>query len=237
MSLRRTFASCSLAWLSAAAPSWAQDCVKHVPAMNHYDFQMLARQSVLQPLAQQARNGQILDQTFYEYHFHQVQGADGKSHLMLHPLGQALAQRLVRRHEGHGFVEFFLQKADIVYNVKTREQFAEFVASANAGYLKAVVEYVQAAHPSVAFTVRVIDAPPIGMAGVEAGKAYAEVMATPRGIIPLELRQGLGNFINAAGGGQPSVGGASLGGPLPPDPAAGGGAGLGVAAAAGAGGP
>lgn len=150
--------------------------------------------SVRRPLAQQARNGYILDMTLWNFHFQ-----EGKAEL--HSSGQYFLDRLARRPPGQP-VEIFLQTTrDLSYHPSLKGKFQVYRQGLDAQRIKAVAEYLAEVHPGLAYTLYLHDPAPAGMAGIEAARAVREHREAARGVLPPELLQALGTYIRPGGTG------------------------------------
>ena len=199
-------ASSYLAWLSVLAQAQCQDQHWHPPGF--YDFQVAARSAVFGPFIIQANNGQVLDQTLWNHHY--LEGTDD-----LHSSGFYVLDRLARRNNGE-MLELHLQTArDLEYNRKNADKYQKFREGLDFKRVQAIVDYMRGNHPNITFTVRVIDPAPVGMSGIEAGKALIEVNNTAKGVLPPELTQGLGNYLRSLTG---NGGGGDASAPPPPSP-------------------
>ena len=159
-----------------------------------YDFQVMARSAVFGPFLQQARNGHVLDQALWNYHY-----AEGNDELLSN--GHYLLDRLARRAQG-GMLELQLQTArDLAYRRENKLKYQKVRSELDYKRVQAIVDYMQAFHPDITFTVRVIDPAPVGMNGLEAVRAFREVNNSAKGVLPRELLGGLGNYLRTDGAG------------------------------------
>lgn len=187
---KATFATCLATGLLSAAgcyesyddlvdPCWPQR------------YTAIAREEVNAPLATQANNGMVLDQTVWNYHFRT--GTDE-----LTPGGLALLDRLARRRPAP-VSEVFMQTAhDVTYGGKPAE-FAKERADVDGSRVKAVADYLAAVRPDVSFNVTVHDPNPVGMSGIEAGYAVRDMYAGAIGSWQVRPRSTSQNLPTAAG--------------------------------------
>lgn len=140
-------------------------------------YNAIAREEVSEPLAIQADNGLILEQTMWNYHFRQ--GTD-----QLTPGGQALLSRLARRRPAP-VPQIFLQTAhepDISYIPGKPEQFATDRTELDQKRIKAVTDYLKAEQPGVSFNVMVHNPTPVGMHSTEASASVRQTQNTAQGV-------------------------------------------------------
>ena len=141
-----------------------------------------ARHEVNTPLATQAANGQVLEQTVWNHHF--VTGPNGEPTAVLHPAGRAHLDYLVRRRP-YPMPEIYLQTAhDLPYDPANPGAFAELREKLDKDRAKAIQDYLSVARADVPFHVTVHDPAPVGISGVEAARAVDNVHYSSVGNLP-----------------------------------------------------
>jgi hypothetical protein len=144
-----------------------------------------ARAEVYTPLAAQAQNGLVLEQTVWNYHFNTVKEGE-KTKVVLSPMGQAHLDYLARRRPCP-VPEIFVQTAhDLAYNPDKPDQFTVERAELDAQRIRAVTDYLAAARPDVPFKVTVHDPQPVGLHGNEVIGAVQHMHNTSQGAMPAE---------------------------------------------------
>jgi hypothetical protein len=144
-----------------------------------------ARQQVYAPLAAQANNGLVLEQTLWNHHFVTVKEGD-KTKTVLSPAGKARLDYLVRRRPGP-VPEVFVQTAhDLPFDPEKPQEFASQRMEMDSQRVKAVSDYLAAVRPDVAFRVTVHDPHPVGLQGNEVVNAVTHMQQTSQGAMPSE---------------------------------------------------
>jgi hypothetical protein len=184
---------------AAVRAQQAHNVAEYICQPKFYDFMLMSRSAVFGPLLHQAYNGQVLEQTLWNYHY-----GEGKDDLLTN--GHYLLDRLARR-SGYGeILELHLQTArDLAYSREHRDRYQKFRGDLNFKRVEAIVDYMRANHPEVTFTVRITDPTPLGMNGMEAARPLREITTTSRGVLPPELLQGLGSYLRTTGTGDTGV--------------------------------
>lgn len=134
-------------------------------------YTAIAREEVEEPLATQADNGLVLDQTIWNHHFEQ-----GKE--VLHPSGQAALNRLARRRPSP-VTQVFVQTSQDVPVAYTPEKPGEYTLARtdlDNKRSKAVKDYLAAIQPGVSYTVTVHNPSPVGMNANEAAKHVSQAL-------------------------------------------------------------
>jgi hypothetical protein len=160
-----------------------------------------ARGEVNTPLATQAANGLVLEQTVWNYHFDLKKDDKGKVYSDLTPGGRAHLAYLARRRPAP-ITDIYLQTAqDVAYDSAKPDQFVQDRAELDAARVKAVTDYLSAVRPDVPFRVCVHDPHEVGLHGKEVRRAIGAMHNSPVGSLPA------GSF----GGGVPVHGSAGRG--------------------------
>jgi uncharacterized membrane protein YgcG len=170
-----------------------------------YEYQ--ARQNNHADIAPQVRNGHVLDQTVWNYHFE-----DGTDRLTAG--GQERLKYIGRRRPCPDPM-VFLQTADVAYNPDKPEELPQKRAELDAKRAVAIKKFLMAqtaGGPPLAFEVLVHNPPEVGIAGAAVETSLRLMYSTPRATLP-------GTGASSSGGGGASSGGGGGGG------SAGGGAG------------
>lgn len=144
-----------------------------------------ARTQVYAPLATQAANGLVLEQTVWNHHFTTVKDGE-KTKAVLSPTGKAHLDYLVRRRP-MPIPEVFVQTAqDVPFDPEKPEQFAAQRLELDSQRVKAVSDYLAAVRPDVPFKVTVHDPHPVGLHGNEVNNAVMHMHQTSQGAMPSE---------------------------------------------------
>lgn len=145
-------------------------------------YACVARHEVNTPLATQADNGAVLEQTVWDYHF----GADKDGNVVLTRAGIEKLNSLARRRPTP-MPEIFVQTAqNVEYNAATPEQFATKRQEVDGKRVKAVTDYLAAARPDVPFKVAVHDPQRVGLNGIEVNRAVGNMHYSSVGNIPYD---------------------------------------------------
>jgi hypothetical protein len=158
-----------------------------------------SRQNVHAAIAPQVKNGHVLDQTVWNYHFETVKDDKGNDQERLTVAGQERLKYLARRRPAPDPMVFVQTAQDAVYDpAKSPEVNAKVRGDLDARRVAAVENYLATISGGVApFQVFVHNPPEVGMAGVHADPALRQMYTTPRATLPGQV----GTSSSGGGGG------------------------------------
>ncbi len=207
--------ACGVACLAGCAT----DCDNH-PKYTPHEYTQAAKYSVNRDFEMQANNGQVLDQTIWNYQFYE----DSEE---LRASGRAFLDRLAN-HYPLRCSGLFLQSAhDITFKPDDVDGYFARRQELNALRVKSITEYLQHAAPGNTLAVQIHDKPPVGLPSDEAGRSYI-LMArkAPQGLLSPDITASRFSISGdgGGGGGGGSIGDAgggalpqALGGAMPSD--------------------
>jgi hypothetical protein len=160
-----------------------------------------SRQNVHEAFAPQVRNGHVLDQTVWNYHFE-----DGTARLTLG--GREHLAYLARRRPTADPMIFLQTAQDVPYDATKSEEFAAKRKELDQSRVAAVKQFLEVATRGSAvphFEVLVHNPPEVGLGGEPAGVALRAMNTTGSAVLP----RGLGiSGAGGAGAGVVGIGGA-----------------------------
>lgn len=137
-----------------------------------------SRQNVHAAFAPQVKNGHVLDQTVWNYHFE-----DGTDKLTTG--GQERLKYVARRRPMPDPMIFVQTAQDLTYNPDKPEEYTAKRNDLDARRVASVKKFLAAAGGGVApFEVLVHNPPEVGMAGVQADPSLRLMYSTPRATLP-----------------------------------------------------
>jgi hypothetical protein len=145
----------------------------------------------------QAHNGQVLEQTIWNYHFKDNDDT-------LRPSGKALLDRLARRQD-EPLLGIYLQTAkDVKYDPDHPELYQSQQADLNVRRMKAIRIYLASTRPDVMVKMSLHDPQPLGMAAIEIVRPLRQIQTTNMGLVPPELQIKLSAALQGQGTAAPT---------------------------------
>lgn len=167
----------------------------HPPKYAPDDYTQAAQHSMHQAFRLQANNGQVLDQTIWNYHFYD----DSEE---LRPAGRAFLDRIAY-HYPMRCSGLFLQSAhDITFKSDTAASYFARRQELDALRAKSVAEYLQHVAPGNTLALQIHDKPPVGLPSDESGRAYIFMARkAPQGFLPQDVTASRFSFGGSNSGG------------------------------------
>jgi hypothetical protein len=166
-------------------------------------YNCMSRAEVDAPLAAQARNGLILDQTLFVHHF-----AAGSENLL--PGGQALLARVARRRpfpEPEVFIQAAQAPYDFEYTTGKEDEALGRQQELNEKRREATLAFLRRVRPDVPFTVTIHKPSSIGMSAREATTAVQQLRGSATGAFQTNIGGSTGTGGGTGGGGGGGGGG------------------------------
>ena len=207
-------AACGIACLAGCATT-----CDHHPQYARQEFIQAAQSSLNRAFELQANNGQVLDQTIWNYHFYE----DLED---LRPSGRAFLDRIAYLYPLRCSGLFLQSAHDIeITGPNSVDAYFERRQELNALRMKTVTEYLQRVAPGNTLAVQIHDKPPVGLPSDESGRAYIFMARkAPQGLLPPEITASKFSFGGSSSGGD--FGGGGFGGGVGDQGAFGGAGGL-----------
>jgi hypothetical protein len=159
-------------------------------------YEYAARQEVYNATAPQVRNGHVLDQTVWNYHFEKDE-TTGLGSDRLTPAGMQHLRYLSRRRPSPDGVVFLQTAYDLAYDPTNPDAFAQRRTELDRSREVAIKRFLsaQTAGRPVPFEVVVHDPGEVGLPGVAGGRevvppggyygAFGAAAASPAGLMPI----------------------------------------------------
>lgn len=181
---------CGVACLAGCATTG--DC--H-PVYSPDEYTEAARYSLNHAFELQANNGQVLDQTIWNYHFYE----DSEE---LRPAGRAFLDRMANYYPLRCSGLFLQSAHDITLKPYNVESYFVRRQELNALRVKSVTEYLQLAAPGNSLALQIHDKPPVGLPSDESGRAYIFMARkAPQGLLPPDVTTSKFSFGGSSSGG------------------------------------
>jgi hypothetical protein len=143
-------------------------------------YEYMARHEVHDALTPQVRNGHVLDQTVWNYHFD-----EGTARLTTS--GQEHLKYIARRRPSADPLVFVQTAQDVVYNQDRPEDYTAKRLDLDQRRIEAVRKFLVAQQTggyAVPFEVMVHQPPDVGIAGAAADASIKQMYSTPKAILP-----------------------------------------------------